>query len=248
MTTTRVLANPADLARAAAEVMLARIGETLARRGQAVVVLAGGSTPRPCYRELSALAATRGARLGGVTWLFGDERWVPVGHPDSNEGMARRELLSPLAVIEGRIVSWEAGCGTPVDRARAYAERLGELGKPDLVLLGIGADGHTASLFPGSTAHLPDGRQLPVSPEIPARAAAIVRGDHPGWRLTLCPVYLTASRSVVFLAAGEPKRAAVARALAGDPQTPAAWIRGEETLYLVDRDAVPDIGGSLQYA
>jgi 6-phosphogluconolactonase len=135
-----------------------------------------------------------------------------------------------------------------VDCARRYGESLrtalhGE--KPDVLLLGVGPDGHTASLFPGATAWLPEGRKVPVGQRMCAgsAAAAVQRGDAPGWRLTLCPDILGSARHVVFLAAGADKADAVRRAVNGDADTPAAWIRGMTTTYIVTRDALTDKRG-----
>ena len=177
-----------------------------------------------------------------LSWFFGDERWVPATDPQSNEGMARETLLGPLHAPEHSIASWNAGTGDPVDCARRYGESVlgwlhGE--RPDVLLLGIGPDGHTASLFPGAEAVLGDGRALPVGPGACGQyAAAAVRGGRlPGWRLTLCPDILGFARHVVFLVSGQDKTDAVRRAVNGDRQTPAAWIRGSTTTFLVTRDA-----------
>jgi 6-phosphogluconolactonase len=156
--------------------------------------------------------------------------------------MARETLLGRIDAPENTIHSWHAGAGDPVECARLYAESLhaalqGEV--PDIVLLGVGPDGHTASLFPGATAWLPAGRKVPVGPRMSTGdlAAAIQGGNAPGWRLTLCPAILCRARHVVFLAAGADKTDAVRRAVNGDVGTPAAWIRGTTTTFIVTRDA-----------
>jgi len=228
----------------AGRIVLDGIRRALAERERASVVLSGGTTPRLLHAWLAGNFAGdlqgTGLRVDRITWYLGDERWVPVRDPQSNEGMARETLLGPLGVEEAAIVSWHAGSGDPVDCARRYAEavqaRMGSV--PDVVLLGIGPDGHTASLFPGSTAYLPDGRQAPVSRDLPGTAAAIRGGNAPVWRLTLCPGLLRAAREVVFLASGADKVDAVRRAVDGDAATPAAWIRGERTTFVVTRDAL----------
>src|SRR5208282_1071403 len=138
----------------------------------------------------AGIPSRRGIRVNALSWFFGDERWVPVTDPQSNEGMARETLLGPLHAAEASIHSWNAGTGDPVDCARRYGESLlvslhGE--RPDVVLLGVGPDGHTASLFPGAEAVLPDGRAVPIEPgSFAGCAAAAVRGGSlSGWRLTL---------------------------------------------------------------
>ena len=228
------------LAEEAGRIVLAEIERAVAARGRAAVILSGGTTPRILHAWLAGNFADRRLPVNGITWYLGDERWAPVTDPQSNEGMARETLLAPLGVEEAAIVSWHAGSGDPVDCARRYGDTLNtrlESDAPDVVLLGIGPDGHTASLFPGSTAFLP-GAQVPVGADMPGTAAAIRGGSAPGWRLTLCPGVLRLARQVVFLASGADKVAAVQRAVNGDPATPAAWVRGEQTTFVVTRDAL----------
>jgi 6-phosphogluconolactonase len=236
-----VAEDPEAFAEEAGNLMFSVIEEAVAARGTASVVLAGGSTPRPAYARLAQVMREAALPIGGITWFFGDERWVARGDPQSNEGMARAALLEPLGAPEQTIVSWDAGAGVPVDRARSYAGRITAAmgtGGPDLVVLGMGADGHTASLFPGATAILPDGRRIPVAPLMGSIAAAIEEAPGRGWRLTLCPDFLRTSRHVVFLVKGSDRRPALLRARGGDPATPAAWIRGACTHYVVTQDAL----------
>lgn len=230
------------LAEEASALLLARFSEQLSARGRARVILAGGSTPRRTYSLLASALSARGVPPGRLEWFFGDERWVSASDPQSNEGMARETLLRPIGAPEETIHSWNAGAGDPVECARRYGEALraaleGEA--PDVLLLGIGPDGHTASLFPGATAWFPDGRRLPVGPGLPSdfAAAAIQRGTSPGWRLSLCPDMLGSARHVVFLASGADKIDAVRRAVNGDAAAPAGWIRGTTTTFIVTRDA-----------
>jgi 6-phosphogluconolactonase len=237
-----VAENLEALAEEASALMLSRLAEAVNERGGARVILAGGSTPRRTYTLLAAGLSSVGIRPRVLSWFFGDERWVSRDDPQSNEGMARETLLGPLGAPEDTIHSWNAGSGDPVECARRYGESLraalhGE--KPDLLLLGVGPDGHTASLFPGATAWLTEGRKVQVGQRMcaGAAAAAVQRGSAPGWRLTLCPDILGSTRHVVFLAAGADKVDAVRRALNGDPETPAAWIRGMTTTWIVTRDA-----------
>lgn len=134
-------------------------------------------------------------------------------HPDSNERMAREALLDRVPVPEDQI--------HPLRSTRVeLPDRL------DLVLLGIGEDGHTASLFPGDAAL--DARDPVVRVERP---------DHP--RLTLTYPVLNAARAAAFLVAGEAKRDIVARVLAGDPSVPAARVAAAETVVLADDRAAP---------
>jgi 6-phosphogluconolactonase len=238
-----VAEDPAALAREAGGLVLTLLEEALAARGTARVILAGGSTPRGTYALVAAGISESALPVHAITWYFGDERWVLPADPQSNERMARETLLEPIAAPESCIRSWGAGSGNPVECARRYGEAVStdaHGGNPDILLLGIGPDGHTASLFPGATACLPDGRMVPVARDISRRFhAAAIRGGGapPGWRLTLCPDFLRTTIHVVFLAAGEDKAGPVRRAVDGDVGTPAGWIRGATTHFIVTRDA-----------
>ena len=105
MTLTRVFADADDLADRAAEIFAEAIGAALRDRGRAVVVLAGGTTPRAAYGRLAALVADERLPLERIDWLTGDERWVPARHEQSNEGMARQVLLGPIGAPDSMICS-----------------------------------------------------------------------------------------------------------------------------------------------
>ncbi len=217
------------LARAAAEAFTAAALESVAARGRFTVALSGGSTPRALYRLLADPGESFRAR---VPWervhvFFGDERPVPPDHPDSNYRMAREALLGHVPAASVHRLRGEA----PV-AAAAAAEYQAELarffavpeeGAPpalDLVLLGLGADGHTASLFPGSDA-LGERRRWVTAPFVRRL------GSH---RLTLTLPVLDRAREALFLVAGADKAEAVARVLApvaGEPVPPAALVRPE---------------------
>jgi 6-phosphogluconolactonase len=177
------------------------------------LALSGGETARRCYE---ALAARSGLDWSTITVLFGDERAVPVGDPDSNEGMAREELLDHVAVA--RVASL-AELGPD-----AYDALLRQLGAIDLVHLGLGPDGHTASLFPGSGA-LEESDRLVVRTE--ARQPPLVD------RLTFTLPAIALARHVVFTVDGGRKADAWRRVLAGDPDLPAARVRAEHVTWLV---------------
>ena len=245
-------ADPQDLADQAGALILSRITAALRARGRARVILAGGGTPRLTYGVIAAGLAGSG-ELQHLSWFLGDERWVPADHPESNEGMARAALLGPLHVSEEDIHSWRAGAGDPVSCAAAYARVVARLmgsaqDAPDVLVLGMGADGHTASLFPGATARGPGGQSVPVGPSLAGVAAAIEPSAGRGWRLTLCPDILCRSRCVVFLVTGAEKAPALTRASSGDTATPAAWIRGGETLFFATRDVVEGGQGGTRHA
>jgi 6-phosphogluconolactonase len=189
-----VYPSPDDVAVAAAQIIEAE----LAVPGPATLGLAGGTTPLATYRNLSA-AAVEWSR---VTLWLGDERWVPTTDPASNSGMAMRELGGAAGVS---LLAPAFRPGDPDGAARAYEGRLNQAfaehgGAPDTVLLGIGSDGHTASLFPGTTA---------LNAEDPGYVANWVPALQ-GWRLTATVGLLAASRHVVFIVTGGEKAAVVA--------------------------------------
>jgi 6-phosphogluconolactonase len=186
------------------------------------IALSGGDTARACY-ELLAAADVEWPR---VTVLFGDERWVPVDDPDSNEGMARQVLLDhvePYAIHSMRNAAdtWEGA-------ASAYDALLRELGPVGLVHLGLGPDGHTASLFPGSPALAEKQRLVVTNP-----------GDatHPHDRLTFTFPAIAQAELAVFTVGGADKRDAFARVRAGD-DLPATHVTAQRVVWLVDPAAM----------
>lgn len=187
--------------------------------GPRTIALAGGSTPRPLYEAL----ARQPYPWQEVEVFFGDERCVPADHPDSNLRMAREALLDHVAAAVFPMP------GETCD-ARSYEEALRErfgeeMPALDLVLLGLGEDGHTVSLFPGDPALEESGRWV----------ARVEREDHT--RLTLTLPVLSAARAAVFLVSGEQKRDALRRLLDGDRQVPAARVEAERVLVVADRAA-----------
>ncbi len=182
------------------------------------LVLAGGSTPRALYEALTPADLD----WPGVDVFFSDERCVPADHPDSNEGMARRALLDR---VPARV---HAMGGSRCDAARYEAELSAVFGDGpisfDVALLGLGEDGHTASLFPGDPA-LRERRRL---------VARVERPDHA--RLTLTPPALGAARVAIFLVAGASKREPLRRWAAGE-DLPAARVGAARVEVLADADA-----------
>ena len=151
------------------------------------IALSGGGTARACYELLADAATSSGARC---RCCFGDERWVPVDDPDSNEGMARQALLDQ---VKPRAIHSLRNAGDTIDAAAsAYDALLREIGPVDLVHLGLGPDGHTASLFPGSPALAERERLVVPNP-----------GDatHPHDRLTFTYPAIEQSELVVFTVA-----------------------------------------------
>jgi len=219
-TTIVTFSDPSALARAVAEDFRDRARDAVAARGRFVAVLAGGSTPRATYRALAApgLAAT-------VPWretilLFGDERSVGPDHSRSNYRMVRAELLDRVPIPSANVHRMR-GELAPEVAAVEYEDVLAEIApvpaaadgatdtepRFDLVLLGLGPDGHTASLFPG-TAALDERHALVVAQFVPQQDE---------WRLTLTLPALTSARHVAFLVTGADKAQTVAEVFGRAP-------------------------------
>ena len=164
MTELIVVPTPSELARPAAEWLELEMTRAIAGRGACTVCLAGGRTPEPVYRELASASSIDWTR---VDVFFGDERAVPPDHPDSNYLMVHRVLLSRVPVPAGQVHRMEAERSDREAAAREYERSLPP--RLDILVLGMGPDGHTASLFPGSAAL--DERQRLVVPVIGAKAA-----------------------------------------------------------------------------
>ena len=207
-------------------------------QGRFAVNLSGGSTPRRLYQLLGEPPFRAQMPWDRIHWFWGDERFVPPDHPDSNYRMAREALLgnapSPPENIHPIPTS-----GDPAAAARAYEETLrtyygGEALDParplfDIEFLGLGPDGHTASLFPG-TKVLDERRRM----------VAEVVGAKPETRITLTYPPLESSRYTAFLVAGADKREPLARVLAGDQELPAGRLRPSgELIWFVDQQAYP---------
>ncbi|MBN8937549.1 MAG: 6-phosphogluconolactonase [Rhizobiales bacterium] len=239
-----VFGNPEALARGAAAWLCER---AQASEGTFAVCLSGGSTPRRLYECLADPALAARFPWDRTHWFWGDERFVPHDHPDSNYRMAHDALLSHVPAPANHIHAMPTEGLSPDQAAAAYEATLRRFygadsfdpARPlfDVMLLGIGDDGHTASLFPG-TAALRETR----------RWAVAVIGAKPEPRLTLTYPALDSSRDVVFLAAGAGKRTVVERAQTGDQASdqngndaiPAARVRPVGRLHwFTDRAAAP---------
>jgi len=235
-----VVADETALAQALAEHVVRAAGEAVAARGRFDLALAGGSTPKAAYALLASPERRGAVAWDRVRFFFGDERCVPPDDGQSNFRMAAESLLRPLDIAESAIFRMH-GEDEPAAAARDYAGVLraelerAEDGTPvfDLVLLGMGPDGHTASLFPGSDPYEDDA--LLVRAPYVAKFAT--------YRLTVTPRVLGHARAVAVAAAGAAKADALAGALreGADPATyPIAVLkRGRGRLtWLVDRAAV----------
>lgn len=240
----RVLADAAGLYRAAAEEFVARTSPAARARGVVTVALAGGSTPRGLY----ALLATNPEFRARVPWaethfFWGDERHVPRDHPESNYRMAREAMLGRAPVPPSHVHRIRAEDPDAERVAREYEAEIreffaahglmdGGLPRFDLVLLGMGPDGHTASLFPG-TAAVSETERLVQAPWVPKL------GAH---RITLTPPALNRAAAVVFLVVGGDKAETLRAVLEGERRPdlyPSQGIRPSsgELLWLVERGA-----------
>jgi 6-phosphogluconolactonase len=221
------------LIRAAAARLVAAADPAVTQRGRFAVALSGGTTPRPLY-ELLAREYRDRIPWAAVHVFFGDERCVPPDDPASNYGMARAALLARVPLAAAHV--WRiAGERPPEEAARDYDAVLrrgfpGAGASFDVALLGVGADGHTASLFPGDPALAERGR-LAVAVEGPPQLS-------PRRRISLTFPILNLSREVLVLCAGADKRPVVERILAGDTDLPAGRVHGSErTVWLLDPHA-----------
>ncbi len=236
----RVFDNPEALARAAAEEFLRR-ATAKAEAGQLFAVcLAGGSTPKGLYGRLAEAPYGNKIPWSRVAIFWGDERTVPPDHPDSNFAVADGALLYRVPIPAANVHRIEGEQPNPAEAAASYEEglrrffgiRAGELPRFDLVFLGLGADGHTASLFPGSEA-LAETRRLVVAPWVEQLGT---------YRVSLtCPVFNNAA-CIMFIVTGAEKADILRRvfkATGEDPPLPAQLIRPQdgELLWYVDREA-----------
>jgi len=195
--------EPAILADAAARRITDVIEDTIKRRGYCAVALAGGATPRPVYERMAVPALANRVAWDCVTIYFGDERCVPPDHPDSNYRMAHEVLLQHVPIPSASVHRMEGERADSDAAARDYERHLPVA--LDLLLLGMGEDGHTASLFPHS----------PVLAERTRRVVAVTPPAGPAQRLTITPPVIAAADTVIVLVAGANKAATVARALEG---------------------------------
>ena len=230
------------VARATADEIVDAASRALEERGSFTLALAGGSTPRRLYELLADPGAPYRGRLrwDQIHVFFGDERHVPPDHPDSNYRMAREALLARVPVasvhrMHGEVADAAAAADSyqlELERFFGVAAADGLPPRLDLVLLGLGPDGHTASLFPGSAA-LDERRRWVVAPFVERLKAH---------RITLTLPVLDRSREVLFLVSGADKAAAMAQVFAPEPGStppPAARVRPETggPLWIVDRAA-----------
>jgi 6-phosphogluconolactonase len=211
-----------DVPRAFADSVMAAFRER--EEEEFAFTLSGGETARLCYERL-AVAGLEAIDWWGVSFYWGDERCVPPDHPDSNELLGRQALLERVGAAHA---VYPMRCE---DGPEAYQLRLGEVGRLDYIHLGLGPDGHTASLFPGSAALHADPGQLVCLNED-------ATGHNPYARMTLTYAGLARGRLIVFTVMGENKRAAM-QAVYDGKDVPAARVQADRIVWLVDQAAAP---------
>ncbi len=236
----RVADQKDALSYSAARFLVALLAEAIETRGRASIALSGGSTPRGTY-DLLAGSAGRALRWGTIDMCFGDERVVPPDHPDSTYAMVRDALFphghewhdAPrLHRIRGELAADAAAADYERTLRAIFPDAAADPSLPilDIALLGVGDDGHTASLFPGD-------------PVLGVRDRWVARSTAPPAfpvrdRVTLTLPALERSRVVCFLCAGLGKREIVRRVLVDGADLPAALVKGRErTVWLLDRGA-----------
>ena len=233
-----VAPNEQVMAETAAERLIARIAQA---QGEAAICLTGGSSPQPLYRLLAREPYRSRLRLDRTHWFVGDDRFVPETDPLSNIGMVQRLFLDPVGAPAANIHAMATDCGSPDAAARLYEAELKRFcgrGKIDparplfaLVLMGLGSDGHTASLFPHA-------------PALTERERWVVGVDEAGLepfvpRVTLTFPVLASTGEMLFLVNGQDKREILSRVLAGD-DLPASRARSDgELVWLIEAAAAP---------
>jgi 6-phosphogluconolactonase len=233
-----VARDETEMAGIAAERLCERIAQA---SGQPAVCLTGGSSPEPLYRLLTREPWRTRLALDRTHWFVGDDRFVPLHDPLSNIGMARRLFLDPVGAPEANIHPIPTDCASPDAAARRYegelrrfygSERL-DPARPlfALVLMGLGSDGHTASLFPHAPALAEQERwvvgvdQAGLAPFVP--------------RVTLTVPTLASTREMLFLVNGQEKREILSRVLAGK-DLPAGRARADgDLVWLIEAAAAP---------
>ena len=230
----------------AAAFMLSLQQRAVKDNGRFLVALSGGKTPERLYQRLASLSSTARHEWRNTRFFFGDERCVPPDHPDSNYHLAEEALFKPLQIGNDQIHRMKGEHHDPEVAAIEYEDVLrastnAASGWPtlDLVLLGLGNDGHTASLFPGTDA-LRESRRCVAVGHAPV---------NPRLRLTLTLGVINHATVVLFLANGESKAAAVKAVLepqqAGERTLPAALVQPERgrLIWLLDRPAAAKLTG-----
>lgn len=241
----RTFLSSDHLSLGAAQEFVRLVNSAIETRGKCFVALAGGETPRRLYGRLAKAPFAHSVEWSKVHLFFGDERTVPPTDPRSNFGMVDLELLCHIDIPHGNIHRI-AGEISPEEAARRYERELEETFghqevRFDLVLLGLGEDAHTASLFPRTKA-LDEGQSLVCSVYVPQLES---------WRISLTFRAINNARRVLFLIAGSKKASILERVLNAEQPTkelPATLVMPKEgtLLWMVDRDAALNIKGGKE--
>ncbi len=240
----RKLTTPQDLSHAAAEEVIRAVTEAVAHRGRFTIALSGGSTPKNLYTLIAANANLPWDRM---FFFWGDERHVPPDDPESNYRMTKESLLSKVPIPPENIFRVPAENPDAAAVAEAYEQTLrkffavapGEFPRFDLILLGMGPDGHTASLFP-ETAALKEKSHLVVANWVEKLKTH---------RITFTLPVLNAARCVAFLVSGMDKAAVLREVLEGDApgeQYPSKLVRPSDgkLIWFVDRAAASELSAA----
>ncbi len=232
-TIVEILSDKNELIERSLEIVRAKIAEAIAQREIATIALAGGSTPKPLYEKL----AEQDLPWEQIHVFWGDERYVPADHPDSNQGMAHRAWLDKVSLPAANIHPMPTDAADPADAAAQHEAELqaffnlsaGTFPAFDIILLGMGDDGHTASLFPHTDA-------------LQVRDRLITVGNKDGQpRLTFTAPLINQAHAVLFLVAGASKRPALDHIFApedDDTLYPARLIQPQgELWWLLDEAA-----------
>jgi 6-phosphogluconolactonase len=245
MMSVEIFPSPMQMSEAATKLFTARAAEAVSARGRFTAALSGGKTPVAIYASLAQAPFISQIPWALVHLFWGDERCVPPDHGDSNYRMTREFLLDHVPIPPANIHRMP-GEMAPAEAAARYEKELREFFSPhgdgfpvfDFILLGLGEDGHTASLFPGTRAI--------------REAARWVLGHYvdaqKGWRITLTPPVINAARTVVFTVSGAGKAAIMKEILEGPsrPDTlPAQIVRPADgtLLWMLDREAAALLKG-----
>lgn len=239
-----VLPDPPAVAEATADRFVAAAQAAVEQRGRFCVALSGGSTPRAVYPLLTASPRVERVDWSRVEFFWGDERAVPPDDPESNFGVAYRMLVSRLPGVRPEAVHRMPADAPDRDAAaRAYEREIARAvpaeDEPppfDLIWLGMGADGHTASLFPGSEA-------------LDVYDRSVVANWAPSlgtWRMTFTFPLIDAARQVLFVVTGADKAPAVRAVRSGESDLPAARVEAAAVEWLLDRAAARETGAAAE--
>ncbi|MBN2441325.1 MAG: ATP-dependent sacrificial sulfur transferase LarE [Spirochaetales bacterium] len=239
----KVFENVDDLSKGCAEFIFNEIKNNLQTKNIVNIVLSGGTTPIESYKYMAHLLKDKPEIVSKINWFIGDERWVPSVDKESNNRLVHQFLLDPINAPEGNLYSWHAcekdhyKCADDYDKL--IQNHFHYDGGADILLLGMGDDGHTASLFPGGKTLLQEGEFGSLSPDISLSAIAVYVNKTNTWRLTLTPQFINKAKLIIFLISGAKKRESYNKVLKGDTSLPASWISGRNVFYFITKDLLP---------